>query len=33
MVNTVNTRELVLDILMAVEKGEGFSQALKRYFR
>ena len=28
MVNTVNTRELVLDILMAVEKGEGFSHKL-----
>lgn len=28
MVNTVNTRELVLDILMAIEKGEGFSHKL-----
>ena len=28
MVNTVNTRELVLDILMAIEKGEGFSHRL-----
>lgn len=28
MVNTVNTRELVLDILLAIEKGEGFSHKL-----
>lgn len=28
MVNTVNTRELSLDILMAVEKGENFSHKL-----
>ena len=28
MVNTVNTRELVLDVLMAIEKGEGFSHRL-----
>ena len=28
MVNTVNTRELVLDILLAMEKGEGFSHKL-----
>ncbi len=28
MVNTVNTRELVLDLLMAIEKGEGFSHKL-----
>lgn len=28
MVNTVNTRELVLDILLAIEKGEGFSHQL-----
>ena len=28
MVNTVNTRELVLDMLLAIEKGEGFSHKL-----
>lgn len=28
MVNTVNTRELVLDLLLAIEKGEGFSHKL-----
>ena len=28
MVNTVNTRELVLDILLAIEKGEDFSHKL-----
>lgn len=28
MVNTVNTRELVLDILLAIERGEGFSHKL-----
>ena len=28
MVNTVNTRELILDILLAVEKGEDFSHKL-----
>ena len=28
MVNTVNTREVVLDILLAIEKGEGFSHKL-----
>lgn len=28
MVSTVNTREIILDILMAIEKGEGFSHKL-----
>lgn len=28
MVNTVNTREIVLELLLAIEKGEGFSHKL-----